>query len=433
VLGEERIIDVALPRGYETVTDRYPVIVVLDGEWSHEIATAAARFYAATTMMPPAIVVGVRNTNRTRDMTPAPAQGFVVPGEAADAGGADRFLGFLADELIPFTDSAYRTVPMRVLVGHSLGGLFALHALGTKPGVFTGYIVMEPATWWNDERELRATRDVLRRPEARRTRVITVNALSVGNDTTRWGGDAPMIRDVRITGETHGSMVAPGLLQAFRALFADFRPSEWRPGSRPVAMLLHYDSLAARVGYDVPIPAGAYERAIRMSIHARHFDDAEGMLARMERALGASAAGPLRELLSEERKTPVPAGLIPLVIPAKRPTPRDAARFIGTWEKVDGDPHVITVRASGDTIIVHDRIRFPSGDWDQGDHHVIQVTPNGVLEWGLPWFRGIAALLVLEGEILADGTMRVTREPRGWVPRGPAPEMRGVMVFRKVR
>jgi hypothetical protein len=28
--------------------------------------------------------------------------------------------------------------------------------------------------------------------------------------------------------------------------------------------------------------------------------------------------------------------------------------------------------------------------------------------------------------------MKVTREPRGWVPRGPAPEMHGTEVFRRV-
>jgi hypothetical protein len=63
---------------------------------------------------------------------------------------------------------------------------------------------------------------------------------------------------------------------------------------------------------------------------------------------------------------------------------------------------------------------------------VIQVTRDGTLEWGLPWFRGIAALLVLKGTIQSDGTMRVTREPRGWVPRGPTGDMYAVRVFRRV-
>jgi hypothetical protein len=100
---------------------------------------------------------------------------------------------------------------------------------------------------------------------------------------------------------------------------------------------------------------------------------------------------------------------------------------------VDGSlGHEIDVRASGDTIIVHSRIQFPDHSWDEGDRHVIQVTPDGTLEWGLPWFRGIAALVVQTARIQPDGTMRVEREPRGWVPRGPGGWMRDAEVFRRV-
>jgi hypothetical protein len=171
-----------------------------------------------------------------------------------------------------------------------------------------------------------------------------------------------------------------------------------------------------------------------MSTLARDFDDADRMLQRMHDSFGESdGVRALRAFVSEDRATPAPKGLIPLVIPAKRPTPADASRILGSWESVGGEErHEFTVRASGDTIIVHDRIHFPSGQLDEGDHQVVQVTPDGVLEWGLPWFRGIAALLVLKGEIQPDGTMRVTREPRGWVPRGPGDDMYRTTVFRRV-
>ena len=434
VLGETRAFDVSLPTNYASSGERYPVIVVLDGEFEHEIAAAIARFYASSSMLPRTIVVGVRNTDRMRDLTPRAAPGFTVPREASVSGGADRFLDFLEKELVPYIDRTYRTTPMRVLVGHSLGGLFALHALATRPGLFIGYVVMEPATWWNNERELRAARDALQLPAAGRVRLMLVNTTHIAADTTYWGGGAPMVREFSITGETHSSMAAAGMLAALRTMFADFRPSDWRPGTRPIAMLQRYDSLSERIGYAVPIPASAYERAIRMSIHARHFEDAEQALARMERSFGESPESRgLRELMAEERATPLPASFIPLEIPARRPTAADAARFIGRWVNLDdAEAHRIEIRASGDTIIVHDRVRFPSGDVDEGDHQVIQVTPNGTLEWGLPWFRGIAALLVLKGQILDDGTMRVMREPRGWVPRGPGEEMHAIELFRRV-
>lgn len=88
--------------------------------------------------------------------------------------------------------------------------------------------------------------------------------------------------------------------------------------------------------------------------------------------------------------------------------------------------------ASGDTIVVHDRLQFPNGDWFESDDPVIQVTADGTLEWGLPWFRGIAALLVLRGRLLPDGSMEVTRQVRGWIPRGPGPDLTRTERLRRV-
>jgi predicted alpha/beta superfamily hydrolase len=48
-------------------------------------------------------------------------------------------------------DRTYRSRPYRVLVGHSLGGLFAVYALMTRPDVFQGYIAISPALWWDDQ------------------------------------------------------------------------------------------------------------------------------------------------------------------------------------------------------------------------------------------------------------------------------------------
>lgn len=435
VLREPRVIDVSLPDGYMANPDRrYPVLVVLDGEFEGEIAFAIARFYATMAQLPPVIVVAVHNTDRMRDMTPAPIPGFRVPPEAATAGGADRFLAFLADELIPYVDREYRTAPMRVLVGHSLGGLFALYALAKRPALFTGFVVMEPALWWNNQRGLEEARATLRRPAARRARLMMVNTEPLGVDTTRWGGSAPMVRELSTSGETHSSMAMAGMMDGLRRMFADFRPTEWRPGTRPVAMLDRYDSLTDRVGYAIPIPEQAFEQVIRMSFHSRYFDDAERVLNRMEQALGASAeTRALRDELKGERATPQPATFIPLVIPVRRPTPREGAAFLGHWVTIDQpDAHEVFIRASGDTLVVHDLVQFPNGTSFEGDDPVIQITADGMLEWGLPFFRGIAALVVLRAKVLADGTMTVSREVRNWVPRGPSGDLTRTERFRRV-
>jgi predicted alpha/beta superfamily hydrolase len=430
ILGQRRTIDITLPTGYARDTaQRYPVIVALDGEFEGNIASSIAKFYAGSSMLPNTIVVAVRNTNRTLDMTPAPVAGFTPPPDAN--GGADKFLAFFADELVPYINAHYRTSPMRVLIGHSLGGLFALHTLAKRPQLFTGYVVMEPAAWWNNQLPHRMAEEALRRPDARRARVMLVNAQGFNVDTTAWGGDRPMVRNLRVPDETHASMAAAGMLIGLRTLFADFRPSVWRPGSRPITMLDRYDSLSARLGYPAPIPEDAFSLVFRMSLNSRWFDDAQKIVDRMERDRGKSSeTAEMRTRLASARSAPAPAGWIPLVMAPHRPTPREAARFLGKWRLADGSgDHDVEIRASGDTIIVHDRIPFPGDEPFDADDPVVQLTPDGTLEWGLPWFRGLAALVVLKARIETDGTMVVTREPRGWVPIQNGPDMRRVERF----
>ena len=434
-LGQTRVVDVSLPYGYAAdTTRRYPVLIVLDGDFEGQVAATTAQFYAGTAQIPDVIVVGVRNINRSHDMTPALRPDFPSPPEIARPGGAEDFLSFIGDELVPYIDRHYRTTPLRVLVGHSLGGLFAIYALGHRPTAFTGYVVMEPSVWWNNGAEVDQAKAMLRDPAARHARVMLVNTESWGMDTTQWGSAQPMIRELSAPGETHSSMALTGMSKGLRALFADFKPAEWRPGTKPIAMLERYDSLAARVGYTVPIPADAYSLVTRMSLDSREFADAERALTRWERAYGASdESREFRDRLARERNTPQPANFVPLEFPAHRPTARQAAPFVGRWVTVaQADTHEVVVRVAGDSIVVHDRLLLRGTDWFEADDPVVQVTNDGTLEWGLPFFRGLAALVVLRGKIAADGTMTVTREVRGWVPRGPAGDLTRTERMRRV-
>ena len=107
VLNEERILHVSLPNRYRNSVERYPVVFVLDGEGQFAQAVGAIRFLGKVNKMPPAIVVGIRNTNRARDLMP-PSSNPEDQKKMPDAGGADRFLAFLTEELRPYIDKNYR-------------------------------------------------------------------------------------------------------------------------------------------------------------------------------------------------------------------------------------------------------------------------------------------------------------------------------------
>jgi hypothetical protein len=65
-------------------------------------------------------------------------------------GGADNFVQFFRKELIPYIDNNYKTEPYRVIVGHSYGGVFVMHALLKDPGLFDGYIAIDPSFWYKN-------------------------------------------------------------------------------------------------------------------------------------------------------------------------------------------------------------------------------------------------------------------------------------------
>jgi uncharacterized protein len=146
VLGEQRRYSVWLPDGYEASRERYPVLFLLDGPRHFSYVTGMvdylSRYAEAIT---PAIVVDIEQQHRGRDMTPTPDKQ-----NPNDSGGADRFLEFLAKELVPHIQSSYRTKTPLVLWGYSLSGLFAFHALLSKPDLFGAYILASPAIWWDD-------------------------------------------------------------------------------------------------------------------------------------------------------------------------------------------------------------------------------------------------------------------------------------------
>jgi len=156
VLKESRSIFIARPAGYQTETDRYPVLYLLDGETHFEYVAGMAHFLAENDRIPELIVVGIASgasAQRRRDLT-TPTQSELDKRFSPGSGGADHFLKFLSEELIPHIDRNYRTRPYRILAGHSLGGLFAVHTLTTSPKLFNAYIAIDPSLEWNDGKEV---------------------------------------------------------------------------------------------------------------------------------------------------------------------------------------------------------------------------------------------------------------------------------------
>lgn len=145
---------VRLPDGYQRDrARRYPVVYVLDGPPLDHHTDDAARALARDGAGPGLIVVGIPNMRRgerARDFLP-PSMSFPRRDGTRLVGGADRFLRFLRDELVPRIDRDYRTRAPRLLVGHSLGAIFTCWTLVSAPGLFQARFAHSPAVWRDED------------------------------------------------------------------------------------------------------------------------------------------------------------------------------------------------------------------------------------------------------------------------------------------
>ena len=154
---QPRDVTVWLPPGYDAQPDtRWPVLYMHDGQNLFDPARAPFGEWcvdehltrlAPTGQIRSPIVVGVHNTPlRLREYVPADLIA-ALPDDMRDEvqaiyGGpplSDGYLRFLVEELKPFIDRTYRTLPGRddtAVMGSSMGGLISLYAVMKHPAVF---------------------------------------------------------------------------------------------------------------------------------------------------------------------------------------------------------------------------------------------------------------------------------------------------------
>lgn len=259
VLGEERLLFVSLPAGYNTTMERYPVLFLLDGEAHFPIGSGMAHFLASIGRMPRMIIVAIPNTARIRDLSPAPVANF------PKSGGALKFLEFFRKEVLPEIDKNYRTQPFRIIHGHSLGGLFATYTLLTAPDTFNAYINSVPWFVWNNRALLNKSQALLKK----HVKLKKFYYFSVGDEDpgikkgidafkTILQANAPQGFKWKyeiLENENHQSMVHQSLYNGLRWLFKDWQVSDEVQRKGLKAIKDHYAGLTKSFGYIVQPPA----------------------------------------------------------------------------------------------------------------------------------------------------------------------------------
>jgi len=137
-VSENREFWVSLPDLYNESNETYPVLVMMDGDFNFNSgAIGGLRHAAQMGEIPEFIIVGIKNTDRSKDIFPEE----VTYRDGSKAGGrADQYLDFILTELIPTIRKNYRCENFRVLYGTSNSGFTAVYALFRNPELADLYI-----------------------------------------------------------------------------------------------------------------------------------------------------------------------------------------------------------------------------------------------------------------------------------------------------
>ena len=230
--GRDFQLMISVPGGHdEPRSDRkFPVIYVVDGQWSFRPMGQIAGSLHYDRSWVDSIIVGitwkgdVKSAERLRleDLTPTAVEGF--PG----TGRGDRYLDFLQYELIPYIEANFSVSDHRVLAGSSLGGLLTGYCLFTRPGLFRHYIATSPAARWDDGMLLKAIKEFDGERLTSPTRLYLsrgeIEFMNDGADQMAAAIDARGLPNLKvrfdiITGAGHGSLNAESYTRALQFLF----------------------------------------------------------------------------------------------------------------------------------------------------------------------------------------------------------------------
>ena len=174
---EKRDLIVYVPPMYDAQPDRrYPVLFMQDGQNLFDPETSfikgnywrlgeTADELIVSQQIDPLIMVGIYNTgvHRIDEYTP-------LEDKRLGGGQADAYGQMLVEELKPFIDHSYRTLPGAEncgMGGSSLGGLVSLYLGLRYTWVFSKLAVMSPSVWWHSRAILRTVAQIQRKPELR--------------------------------------------------------------------------------------------------------------------------------------------------------------------------------------------------------------------------------------------------------------------------
>lgn len=135
-----RAFTVVTPPSYESSPEKkYPTLVLLDGEYLLDPFEGALKYGNYWDDLPEMIIIAIHQNNGDTRFTDSEFDDAGFP-----SGSGAQFFEFIGQELFPYLESKYRTLPFRVIAGHDTTAGFLNFYLYKDNPIFNGYISLAP-------------------------------------------------------------------------------------------------------------------------------------------------------------------------------------------------------------------------------------------------------------------------------------------------
>ena len=258
-----RTFTVVTPASYETNPEKsYPTLLILDGEYLLDPFEGILKYGAYWDDLPEMIIIAV---NQNYGETRFADSEFDDAGFPAGSGA--NFFEFIGQELYPYIDKKYRTIPFRMIAGHDTTAGFLNFYLYKDNPIFNAYISLAPEMAPQMEKRVAERLTKITKPvfyyqatgEAdlkeinEKAAELDTNIKAIPNASFKYQNDA-------FKGASHYSLVAKAVPNAIYFIFDGYQPISMVEFQDKILkldagyadyLIAKYDELEKRFGFKI--------------------------------------------------------------------------------------------------------------------------------------------------------------------------------------
>ena len=227
-LNEDREITILLPFSYaQNKTKKYPLLIILDGDYLLDPFEGALKYGAYWDDMPEVIIVGItQNQKNERESDCTIDQETGLPEEKGEA-----FFEFIGLELLPYLQKNYRTAPFKIIAGHDVTAGFLNFYLYKDNPLFNGYISLSPDLATGMEENIPARLALAKQPLFYYHSTADGDLKSTQKQIIRMDSIAKEIKNPNVNyrfdnfiGDSHYSLVIQSIPKVLYQFFSVYQP-----------------------------------------------------------------------------------------------------------------------------------------------------------------------------------------------------------------